>query len=252
MFDDPTQSGSEATTAPAAATPSGPALVIDLNFLPERYRRRKLTLKALRPAFFALGFALLLIPLSQYWNGSRNRLLLVEAALERVQSELQDYEPLAEERTRLETRIEAAHAASAEIQAAYDTVNIQNVTWNQMISRSLTVVPNGIRIERVSQSGDELVFEGTAEAYALPSAFADNLRDLGDYGEVIIHSIARIEPQEAEEILEAEAESEEEAEGEPVAGEELIPPAYRFEISAFLPMPPEPEPSSDGFEGGES
>ncbi len=250
MFDDLRVTDSEVAATPAA--PPGPALVIDLNFLPERYRRHKLTLKAMRPALFALGFALLLIPLSRYWTESRSRLLLIEDALARVQAELQGYEPLAEERTQLETRIESAQAASAEIQAAYETVNIQNTTWNRLILRSLAAVPARARIDRLAQSGEEVVFEGIAEAYALPSIYADSLRGLGDYGEVIIQSITRIEQEEAEAMLAAEAEKEEGEERDTVEGQASVFPAYRFQISALLPMEPEAESASDGFEGGDS
>ncbi len=221
--------------------------MIDLNFLPERYRRRGPTLRSLRPAMFLLGFALLLIPLSKSWSVARGRLLMMEAALAQVQTELEEYQPLAEERSQLEARIEAASIAAGEIQAAYDTVNIQNMMWNRLVARSLGTVPNGATVTQILQAGEEIVFEGTASTYLLPSRFADELRDLGDYATVTIQSVSRLERAEAE----ATAPPEEELAGEESAEEDTPEvPQYQFEISAKLPLPPEPD-SPPGSEGGE-
>src|SRR3990172_2655156 len=77
------------------------ALALDLDFLPERYRPRRLTLRSLRPALFVLGFALLLIPLGRFWGEARLQLAAVEGSLTQVQADLQGYQPLAEERAGL-------------------------------------------------------------------------------------------------------------------------------------------------------
>src|SRR3990172_6627404 len=126
MFaDTPTQDNALATAA------SELALALDLDFLPERYRPRRLTLRSLRPALFVLGFALLLIPLGRYWGEARLQLAAVEASLTQVQANLQGYQPLAEERAGLEARIASAQAASAEALAGlgdFSEVVLRSVT----------------------------------------------------------------------------------------------------------------------------
>src|SRR3990172_426068 len=150
MFaDTPTQDNALATAA------SELALALDLDFLPERYRPRRLTLRSLRPALFVLGFALLLIPLGRFWGEARLQLAAVEGSLTQVQADLQGYQPLAEERAGLEARIASAQAASAEIQIAYDSVDIQDITWNRVLSRALSVRPEGVEVVRLSHEPAE-------------------------------------------------------------------------------------------------
>jgi len=223
MFaDTPSQSNALATAA------SELALALDLDFLPERYRPRRLTLRSLRPALFVLGFALLLIPLGRYWGEARLQLAAVEASLTQVQANLQGYQPLAEERAGLEARIASAQAASAEIQIAYDSVDIQDITWNRLLSRALSVRPEGVELVRLSQEEDELVLEGLAAQHDQPSSYAEALAGLGDFSEVVLRSVTRLEPLPDPE-LPAEAEA-------PVL-------VYYFEISAFLPLPEPPIPT---------
>jgi hypothetical protein len=199
------------------------ALVLDLDFLPERYRPRRLTLRSLRPALFVLGFALLLIPLGRFWGESRLQSAAMEGSLAQVQADLQGYQPLAEERAGLEARIASAQAASAEIQTAYDSVDIQDITWNRVLSRALSVRPQGVEVVRLSQEEVELVLEGLAAQHVQPSNYAEALAGLGDFAEVVLRSVTKLEPLPDPE-LPADAE----------------PPEvrYYFEISAFLPVPP--------------
>jgi len=223
MFaDTPCQGNALATAA------SELALALDLDFLPERYRPRRLTLRSLRPALFVLGFALLLIPLGRFWGQARLQLAAVEGSLTRVQADLQGYQPLAEERAGLEARIASAQAASAEIQIAYDSVDIQDITWNRLLSRALSVRPEGVELVRLSQEEDELVLEGLAAQHDQPSSYAEALAGLGDFSEVVLRSVTRLEPLPDPE-LPAEAEA-------PVL-------VYYFEISAFLPLPEPPIPT---------
>jgi hypothetical protein len=227
MFaDTPSQGNALATAA------SELALALDLDFLPQRYRPRRLTLRSLRPALFVLGFALLLIPLGRFWGQARLQLAAVEGSLTRVQADLQGYQPLAEERAGLEARIVSAQAASAEIQIAYDSVDIQDITWNRVLSRALSVRPEGVEVVRLSQEEVELVLEGLAAQHDQPSGYAEALAGLGDFAEVVLRSVTRLEPLPDPE-LPAEAEA----------------PAvvYYFEISAFLvlPEPPVPTPAPE-------
>ena len=223
MFADPPSQGNALATAASEL-----ALALDLDFLPERYRPRRLTLRSLRPALFVLGFALLLIPLGRYWGEARLQLAAVEASLTQVQANLQGYQPLAEERAGLEARIASAQAASAEIQIAYDSVDIQDITWNRLLSRALSVRPEGVELVRLSQEEDELVLEGLAAQHDQPSSYAEALAGLGDFSEVVLRSVTRLEPLPDPE-LPAEAEA-------PVL-------VYYFEISAFLPLPEPPIPT---------
>jgi hypothetical protein len=223
MFaDTPSQGNALATAA------SELALALDLDFLPERYRPRRLTLRSLRPALFVLGFALLLIPLGRFWGQARLQLAAMEGSLTQVQADLQGYQPLAEERAGLEARIASAQAASSEIQIAYDSVDIQDITWNRLLSRALSVRPQGVVVVRLSQEEVELVLEGLAAQHDQPSGYAEALAGLGDFAEVVLRSVIKLETVPDPE-LPAEAEA-----------PEVL---YFFEISVFLPLPEPPAPT---------
>jgi len=222
MFaDTPSQGNALATAA------SELALALDLDFLPERYRPRRLTLRGLRPALFVLGFALLLIPLGRFWAQARLQVSAVDARLTQVQADLQGYQPLAEERAALEARIASAQAASAEIQIAYDSVDIQDITWNRVLSRTLSVRPEGVEVVRLSQEQAELVLEGLADLHHQPSDYAEALASLGDFTEVVLRSVIKLEPLPDPELP---------------ADAEAPQVRYYFEISAFLPVPEPPAP----------
>jgi hypothetical protein len=197
-------------------------LALDLDFLPEHYRPRRLTLRSLRPALFVLGFALLLIPLGRFWGEARQQSALVQARLAQVQADLQGYQPLADERAGLEARIASAQAAAAEIQLAYDSVDIQDITWNQLLSRMLVARPEGVELTRISQEETEVVLEGLALLHDEPSSYAEALAGLGEFSQVVLQSVAVVEP-----VVDPEAPAEAE------------PPQvhYTFEIIASLPAP---------------
>ncbi len=258
-----------------AATPRPTPIVVDLNFLPERYRGRGLRiLIALRPWLFLAGFALLLIPSAQLFLRQSVELATVEADLAAVREEMEVYQPLADERALLEARIISAEAQIVEIQAAYDTINIQRVTWSDVVPLILAQVPTGVDLTLVSQSDEEVVLEGRAVAYGLPSILADNLAALDPIETVTIQSIVLVNPEEelglaAEKVPtsdsdipllgqggeQAAAEQPSElievvvAEEEPSSETEgRRPPHYRFKITILLPLfvVPTPEPIDEG------
>jgi len=236
---------------------------VDLNFLPDRYRGRGLRiLITLRPWLFLLGFALLLIPSAQLFQRSTVDVAKAEAELATVSEALDGYQPLADDRALLETRLISAETQISEFQTAYDAVDIQRVTWSDMVPTILAQVPNGADLSLVSQSNEEVVLEGLANAYHLPSLLADNLRLLGIFEAVTIQSVV-VESQEIEpEIVRVEAPAEEsdaESSGaeddaeqptviEVVVREEDRPILFRFEITVLLPsfVEPTPEPADEG------
>ncbi|MFV2044868.1 MAG: PilN domain-containing protein [Anaerolineales bacterium] len=258
-----------------AAAPRPRPIVVDLNFLPERYRGRGLRiLITLRPWLFLAGFALMLIPSAQLFWRQSVELATVEAGLAAVREEMEAYQPLADERALLEARIISAEAQMVEIQAAYDTINIQRVTWSDVVPLILAQVPTGVDLTLVSQSDEEVVLEGTAVAYGLPSILADNLEALDPIETVTIQSIVLVNPEEelglaADKAPAADSDIPPLGEGgEQAAAEqpsELIevvvaeeepssetegrrPPYYRFKITILLPLfvEPTPEPIDEG------
>lgn len=209
------------------------AIALDINFLPERHRGRRLRFAALRPWLMMIGFGLLLIPAWQMDRLEAARLRQVEAEFTAVSLALEDYQPLADERSRLEARIAAAEAELAAIQDAYRIIDIQLQTWSDLVPRLLAAAPPGIELTSISQSSLEVTLEGLAQSETQPAQYRDQLEALGDFVEVTIQHVTRIVLEDAEptatraanEITEGEAERDE------------PPAAYRFEIRLELPAP---------------
>jgi len=219
-----------------AAAPMAEPIRLDLNFLPERYRGPRLRLNVLRPWLFLISFALLLIPSIQLIARHLGELAAVQSAFEAVSAELEAYQPLAEERAELEGRISSAEAQASAIEAAYQIINIHRVTWSDLVPRILAAVPDGMALTLVNHSDEEVILEGLASEYRLPSVFADNLQGLPDFNAVIIQSVELLLPEE-EPVVELEAEGATPAEP---------PVLYRFQITLQFPAieVPEPQPGT--------
>ena len=208
---------------------------LDLNFLPERYRGPRLRLSVLRPWLFLVSFVLLLIPSIQLISRHLGALAAVQSAFGAVSAELEAYQPLADERAELEGRISSAEGQASAIEAAYQIINIHRVTWSDLVPRILAAVPDGLALTLVNHSAEEVLLEGLATEYGLPSAFADELAELPDFSAVIIQSVQLLLPEE-QPAVELEAEGETPAEP---------PVLYKFQITLQFPAIGVPEAQSE-------
>jgi len=215
-----------------AASPMAEPIRLDLNFLPERYRGPRLRLSVLRPWLFLVSFALLLIPSIQLISRHLGELAAVQSAFQAVSGELEAYQPLADERAELEGRISSAEAQASAIEAAYQITNIHRVTWSELVPRILAAVPDGLALTLVNHSAEQVILEGLATEYGLPSTFADSLTELPDFTAVIIQSVQRLPPEE-------ELTIDLEPEGETPAGPLVL---YKFQITLQFPTVEVPEP----------
>ena len=194
--------------------------MIDLNILPEEYRKRKITLSALRPWLFLFAFALILIPTLQLYSKASRELGRVEGDLAKVQAALDDYKPLAEEKAALEAKIEQALDQAGEIESATDSATIQEIVWSDILQNILRIAPAGIQLTIIDQLGYEVVIVGVAEGHRLPMTYADDLIESGLFVSLVVNSIVQIK------------------EPEPIPGEPVspdTPPLYEFEMSLILP-----------------
>lgn len=230
---------------PASAGQEVAQLVsLDINFLPERHRGRRLWFVPLRPWLMLLSFALLLIPNAQFFQAQAARLAEVETEFSAVDAALEGYQPLAHERRSVEARITQAEAEIAEIGQAYQIVDIQLHSWSVLVPAVLSAAPEGVEITAISQSDLELTINGLARAETLPAAFADRLEALGDFGKVTIQLVARLAPEDQPQIEPTASDpetAETEADDDGSTSREQ-PASFRFEIRLELPAPAQATP----------
>lgn len=205
--------------------------MINLNLLPRRYRARKLSLSAMRPWLFVVTSILVFVLARHQYSIAHSGFQSVGRDLERVQAELDNYQPLIEEKDALEAQMTSAYAEISEIEAAYKFFAIQTIEWSAIINTVIENAPSGLDFTSVFQSTDELVLQGVTEDYHLPLTFSEQLEAMGLSPSVSVESIVKVPPAETE-----EAETEEENEGAEEVSELVSeietegPPQYEFEI----------------------
>lgn len=201
--------------------------MIDFNLLPSRYRARKLSLTAMRPWLFLITSILVFVLARYQYSIAHSGFQSVGRDLEKVQAELDNYQPLIAQKDALDVHINSIKDEIFEIEAAYQFVAIQTVEWSDIINRVIENAPAGLDFTSVFQSTDELVLRGVTEDYHLPLTFSEELEAMGLSPSVSVESIVQVAPAETEE---AEIEGVEEV-SEPLAVIETEgPPQYEFEI----------------------
>ena len=205
--------------------------MIDVNILPERYRRRSVSLVSSRPWLFLLAYVLLLIPAVKVFSNGATFFRGVEAELASVQTALGEYRPLAEEKADLEARIEQSKLEIGRIEIASQSALIQSVVWSDLLRSSIGQAPAGVELTEVDQGETTVVIAGVADDYRLVLRYADELSGMGVWFSVTLEELVRARPPEPEA-----------GDG---AAEDVPPPGYEFKISLDLFAAPEPEPLAE-------
>ena len=202
--------------------------MIDFNLLPRQYRARKLSLSAMRPWLFVITSILVFVLARYQYSITHSDLQSVGRDLENVQAELDNYQPLIEEKGALEARINSIKDEIFEIETAYQFVSIQTIEWSDVINTMIENAPSGLDFTSVSQSTEGVVLLGITEDYHLPLTFSERLKLMGLNSTVSVESIVKVAPAEPDD---AEIVGDEEV-SEPVAPIETEgPPLYEFEIT---------------------
>ena len=197
-----------------------PVEMIDVNILPERYRRRKVSLVSSRPWLFALAYMLLLIPAVKLSSNGATWLREVEADLAGVQTALAEYRPLAEEKADLEARIAEARNQISQVEIASQSATIQTIVWSDVLRLITGQAPAGADLTILDQSETGVVIVGVTDDHRLALRYADELSGMGVFSSVTVESLVKISPPEPEAGDEA--------------AEQVPSQQYEFEISLEL------------------
>lgn len=202
--------------------------MIDFNLLPRRYRARKLSLTAMRPWLFVITSILVFVLARYQYSISNSALQSVGRDFEKVQAELENYQPLIEKKDALEAQINRMNGEIFEIETAFQFVAIQTIEWSSIINTVIENAPSGLDFTSVYQSTEELVLLGVTEDYHLPLTFSEELEAMGLSSTVSVESIVKVAAAETEE---AEIEGDEGVSELVAPIETEGPPQYEFEIT---------------------
>lgn len=178
--------------------------LLDLNLLPEQYRRRKLSFRIIRPWLLMLAFAFLLAPTTKILVDANAEVAHLEYELNRAQDALEQFSDVSAEREALVTRLEEALTQAERIEEAYQSVAIQHIDWSEVLNSVVRAVPSGVELTDVTQYADEFVLTGVTDNYLLPLTYADRLRATGLFVSVTLEAVDRLDPVEISDEIEAE------------------------------------------------
>jgi len=193
--------------------------MLDLNILPERYQRRRLSLRTLRLWFVMLAFAGLIYPSYLIYSQADTALKRQENKLAGIQLVLDEYEPLVEEKDELLAQIQETENQNLEIEMVAENAVIQDEVWSEILQSIVSTIPEGIELVSIHQRDTEVLIVGLAEDRRLPPSLMDALLDSGNFSEARIEYMVKQLPEETE-------------------SEEIVAPisspAYEFEIMLDL------------------
>ncbi len=194
---------------------------LDLNILPPRYRRRRLSLRTLRLWLIMLAFVGLIYPSYVVYSRADVALKRQELKLAGIQRVLDEYQPLLAEKDELLAQIEDVQNQSLEIEAVAENAVIQDFIWSEILQSIVDTIPQGVELVSISQLDNEVLIVGLADNRRLPPNLMDDLMETGLFVDARIEYMIQQLPEETA------------AETEEIVTS-VSTPVYQFEIMLDL------------------
>jgi len=152
--------------------------LFDINILPVRHQRQKVTLIRVLPWLILLILMGTLYPVGinaleaqNEFQEKRIALLLTQAELEIMQTNTQSLENIQGE---IASEIERRNL----ILDSYGGINLHGTNWSETLERIHQITPSETAWNSISQEGDEITLEGIAANYQNVIDLSDSLNDL--------------------------------------------------------------------------
>lgn len=216
----------QATPEPRPALPlRGSRDLFDINILPDRFRRNKLTLMVLLPWLLLAILLGTIYPVYTLANKAQSSFQEKRLALARVQAELDFYQINSQEREELQTQLDDALAQKDTIVQSYGGLQLSTYKWSPTLAQINQQLPEGVSWVQVSQQDKTIRLNGIAREYPLVLELLDSLDGLEGLADVEIDSIEQIDLEDIpENLLENEADA--------LLSSVAPPTYYRFTILA--------------------
>lgn len=163
--------------------------LIDLNILPEKYRRRRLRLASVLPWLLAVAVILVLVPNYQRLTQANAQIAILEANLATVQEALSIRNPAGVEVKQLKATLDEALARIDEIEGAYEAVAPEQTAWAGTLRAIEEAIPEGVDLTSLSQTDRQITLAGTASDQNKVQVLKANLENSGFFSTVTIQSM---------------------------------------------------------------
>lgn len=212
--------------------------LLDVNLLPARYRRARVSWSSVLAWLALIALFGLLVPSYQQWQSASARLNTERQALAQTQAEMEAMDPNAEARAKLQEQIDDAYSHAADLRTAASSISIQDVQWGTTIALIQAAGVKDLRLTEVLVDGGTVNLNGDAKSYSLPLDYAAALRSNGEFPSVIVESISKFElsPEQQAELAGGTVSAPSEVETAAESGAEPVF-RYAFEISVVVREP---------------
>jgi Tfp pilus assembly protein PilN len=109
------------------------------------------------------------------------------------------------------------NAETVELDRLINQLDIQQIQWGPQLSEIVAQSPPSVELTAIDQSGDEAIFTGRSRAYADALDYQSSLEQSGQYAQVHLLSISRVENESSRIVVSPEAEEDAADENEPAS-----------------------------------
>lgn len=168
--------------------------LLDMDVLPQRYRRRRLTWGAVAPWIALAGMMALVFPTFQWFSSTNDNYNQVARNLTRQQATLASVKNPSGTEAALQTQVAHVMNQAQAYHSLTQDIDLQQVAWGPTIRGVLAKTPPGLEVDDIAQSGTVLTLNGRAFAYQQPLDYARALETSGQFDSVQVKIIQRVEP----------------------------------------------------------
>lgn len=187
-MEDPTSLPKQIKDLPPKGTPH----MFDMNILPTRYQRKRLTFLMILPWLLLVILLGTIYP--TYTMAVQTQKIFRQARLDFAQTQvkLDFFQSNTEELELLQTQIEEKTAERDLILESYSGLDLVREDWSPALFKIQAAVPEGIALSYLSRQDDAYRLEGIASQYALIIDLSDALTGIDALSEIEIDQIEQI------------------------------------------------------------
>lgn len=166
--------------------------LIELNVLPQRYRRRRFQLLTVLPWVLWVLLLALLYPIGTRFIRTEESFQEASREFQQVQLTMQEYQPLAEEIESLQSELETVNEEAEKIRTSLEEIKVESPQWSELISLVHQETPLRVELDRISQGENQIFVSGLADTYRDILIMAENLNSHDEFTDAQLESITRV------------------------------------------------------------
>jgi Tfp pilus assembly protein PilN len=170
--------------------------ILEMNILPERYRRRKIQPGAVLAVILLLGQLLLLYPVSTILIQEQNSFMESKTAFQDLQAEVDSYNAPQDRIAELEAELESIQQELIVFEDSFSALDFQNTAWSEYLNLVLEQAPAAINVDSILFQDSTILVIGRSDSYSLPLVMVDNLEAQERFSEARALSIQVIPPED--------------------------------------------------------